>query len=445
MSKKKNILLPKPVDQKTLNAAKVIHIIYYLLYITGALAGPSLIIGTLKHGILFLVVFLPELILICGFVVFFTSILYTFILVFFDGEKLKDVINYFQIVLSVAVMISYQLISRIFDLSEIMSAVTPAWWHYLMPTAWFAAPFSILLEHNVSVYYLVLSIIALAVPAVSLVLYIRLVAPNFEKYLQKMNDNSMRKGALSSSRKVFRKLLANLWCRTKQERLFYQFTRNVAGNERKLKLSLYPSLAFAAVMPFIMMIGTFSGGKSPEEALKAISGGRGYMGLYVTAIISSSVMLMINRSENYKGAWIYKALPVETPAPIFRGAVKAFLARFIIPVFLVPGIIFTLIMGIKVIPDIVLIFINMISVLMLIFRMSKKELPLCRDFQYTHDGNTFGTVFLSFFIAGIFAGIHFLVSLVPPYGVLANIAVSALISISLWRSSFNISWKDAAY
>ena len=167
------------------------------------------------------------------------------------------------------------------------------------------------------------------------------------------------------------------------------------------------------------------------------------MGLYVTAIISSSVMLMINRSENYKGAWIIKHCLLKH-LPIFRGAVKAFLARFIIPVF-VPGIIFTLIMGIKVIPDIVLIFINMISVLMLIFRMSKKELPLCRDFQYTHDGNTFGTVCLSFFIAGIFAGIHFLVSLVPPYGVLANIAVSALISISLWRSSFNISWKDAAY
>ena len=81
-------------------------------------------------------------------------------------------------------MISYQLISRIFDLSEIMSAVTPAWWHYLMPTAWFALR-SVFSLRYVSVYYLVLSIIALAVPAVSLVLYIRLVAPNFEKYLRR--------------------------------------------------------------------------------------------------------------------------------------------------------------------------------------------------------------------------------------------------------------------
>ena len=79
---------------------------------------------------------------------------------------------------------------------------------------------------------------------------------------------------------------------------------------------------------------------------------------------------------------------------------------------------------------------------MLIFRMSKKELPFCRDFQHTQNGNTAGIVFLSFFISALLAGIHFLLSLATPFGVYANIAVSALISTLLWRSSFRISWEN---
>lgn len=354
-------------------------------------------------------------------------------------------INYFQIMLSVAVLISYQLMARIFDISEITVFFAPAWWHYLMPAAWFAAPFSLFLEHDVSAYYIVLSIAALAVPVISLILYVRLVAPRFEKNLQKLNDNSIRKGHLVSLRNRFQRKLAGLLCRTEQERLFYQFTQNVAGKERKLKLSLYPSLAFAVVMPFILMFGTFTRGKTPEEVLKNISEGRSYMGLYITVIMLSSVILQLSRSENYKGAWIYKVLPIETPVPVFRGAVKSFLARFIIPVFLLPSVIFILIMGAGVIPDVILVFFNMMSMLMFIFKVSKKELPFCRNFQYTQDGNTMGAVFLSFFITGLFAGVHFLLSLAPPYGVIANIVVSALLSIFLWKGSFRIGWKDVEF
>jgi len=443
--REKNILLPRPVDNKTVNIAKIIHIIYYLLYITAALAGPSLAIGTLRHGPVFLAVFLPELILICGFVVFFTSILYTFILVFFDGEKLKDIINYFQIVLSVTVLVFYQLISRIYDISEISMTSAPAWWHYLLPTAWFAAPFSIFLERDLSVYYVSLSIIALAVPVTSLILYIRIVAPRFEKNLQKLNNNGMRNRRFGSFRKHFQEKLAALLCRTDNERLFYQFTRNVSGNERKLKLSLYPSLAFAAVMPFIMMLGTLGGGKSAEEVISSISDGYYHYGLYITAAIMGSVLLMLNRSENYKGAWIYKALPIDTPVPVFRGAVKSFLLRYIIPVFLFPAVILILIMGVKVVPDVVLAFFNMMVLVLLVFKMSKKELPFCRSFQHTVDGNTGGVVFLSFFLIAFMAGIHFALSFAPPFGVIANIAVSVLLSVLLWRSCFRISWKDVEY
>lgn len=440
--REKNILLPRPVDHRTMNAAKIIHILYYIFCITAALAGPQLVIGTLKYGAVFLAVMIPELVLICCFAVFFTSVLYTFILLIFDGEKLKDMINYFQIVLSLAVLIFYQLIGRIFDISDLTITFSPKWWHYLLPTAWFAAPFSIFLGHDVSAYYLSLSAIALLVPVISLVLYSRVVVPHFEKNLQKLNDNSVRKDRFSPLPGRLPGKLVPFLCRTEQERVFWQFTRNVAANERNFKLKLYPSLAFGAVMPFIMMISAFGNVKSIEEAAGKIAKSYYHYGLYFTAVLLGSSVLMLSRSENYKGAWMYKALPIETPAPIFRGAVKSFLTRFVIPVYFLPAVIFVLIAGVKVIPDVILIFFNAMILVLLVFRMSKKELPFSRSFQHTYDGNSMAAVFLLFFLATFLGGIHFAMSLVPLYGVIANIAVSVLLCMLLWRSCFRISWKD---
>ncbi|NLV35206.1 MAG: ABC transporter permease [Clostridiaceae bacterium] len=441
--KEKNILLPKPVDGKTLNTAKVIHIIYYLFYITLALAGPSLIIGSLMYGVAFFVTFLLELILICGFVVFFTSILYTFILAIFDGEKLKDIINYFQIVLSVAILIFYQLIGRVFNLSELVVVNTPAWWHYLMPTAWFAAPFSLILEQDTSAYIIGLSIAALAIPIVSLILYIKLVVPHFENNLQKLN-NSAGKGQTDSFRKRLHSKTANLLCSSKQERLFYQFTQNIAGNERKLKLKLYPSLAFAAVMPFIFMLGAFNNGQTIAQTIQNISDGPYHFGLYFTVIMLGSTVQLLSTSENYRGAWIYRTLPLDSPVPIFKGALKSFIMKFIIPLYLFTSIMVILIAGSRVIPDIILIFANMMIVLLFIFKTSKRELPFYKDFQFTQDGSQAGRVFLSFFVTGALAGIHFLLSMLS-FGLVANIAASTIISVLLWRSSFKLTWDKVSY
>ncbi len=442
--KEKNILQPRPIDPKTLNAAKIIHIIYYLSFITAALAGPTLTIGTIMYGVMFLPIFVVELILICAFVVFFTSILYTLILKFFDGEKLKDMINYFQIILSVALLISYQLIGRIFDISKLVVTSTPAWWHYIMPTAWFAAPFSLFLEHESSIYNISLSIAAIAVPIASLILYIKAVVPHFEKNLQKLNDKGTGKEYSNNRAVAIKEKIAGLLCSAGHERLFYKFTHDITGNERKLKLRLYPTLAFSAVMPFIFMFNVMGRGKTIAEVLHNLSNGKYYFGLYLSVIMFGSSILSLSTSENYKGAWIYRTLPIENPSPIFKGAFKGFLLKFIFPIFLFTSLIFIFLCGFKILPDIFLIFFNLMILVLFIFRFSKKELPFYKDFQYTQDGNTIAIVMLSFLIAGLLGGVHFLLTLVP-FGVTINIAVSILIVILLWRSSFKISWKNVSF
>ena len=52
------------------------------------------------------------------FVVVLKAILYIAILRFFDGEKLKDLINYVQIGLTLGLMIGYQVLIRSFELVD---------------------------------------------------------------------------------------------------------------------------------------------------------------------------------------------------------------------------------------------------------------------------------------------------------------------------------------
>ncbi|MDV2583582.1 hypothetical protein RYX53_15570, partial [Alkalibacillus haloalkaliphilus] len=72
----KGILLTKPVGKKTISAAKTVHISIYLFFLTAAIAAAPLIAGTLRHGLLFLLLAIIGLILLDLFIVVLTAIIY---------------------------------------------------------------------------------------------------------------------------------------------------------------------------------------------------------------------------------------------------------------------------------------------------------------------------------------------------------------------------------
>lgn len=439
--KDKNILLPRPVDARTINTAKLLHIVIYLFTITMSISGLALLVGLFKYGVVFTLIFMVELVLICCLVVFFTSILYMAILSFFDGEKLKDMINYIQILLSVFMLVSYQFMGRIFNLKLLTVTFHPAWWHFLIPTTWFAAPFSLFTEHNSSQYFTALSLLALIVPTAAMVLYMTLVIPYFEGKLQKLNSSSMRAKKGAAVREKIQWTAANLLCFSRTEKAFYRFTQNMLSNERKLKLQMYPQLAFALAMPFLMLSGIIGDGVSWSDILVDLANSKIYLAVYWSAIFLAFTATMVSSSENYRGAWIYRVLPIESPVPILKGALKAFIVKFVIPIYLLIALMFVLLCGLKIIPDLILIFINMIMVLLFIFKLNRKELPFYRDFQITQGVNQVGIMLTSMLICGLCALVHLLLTYVL-FGVILNIVLSLVIVMVLWRKSFNITWKE---
>ncbi|MEG0260599.1 MAG: hypothetical protein RR651_12070, partial [Lysinibacillus sp.] len=132
----RSILSTKPITAKTVNAAKFMHIFIYLTYLTIALTTIPLLVGLFKQGIVFFLLTVLELVLINILIVVLTAILYIGILRFFDGEKLKDVINYVQIGLSLVIMIGYQVLIRSFEFVNLDFSLDFHWWSIFLIPMW---------------------------------------------------------------------------------------------------------------------------------------------------------------------------------------------------------------------------------------------------------------------------------------------------------------------
>ncbi|KEI80183.1 ABC transporter permease [Clostridium botulinum] len=440
----KNILNTKPLDPKTINAAKTTHILIYITSIAGAIAGPTLIGGLIKYKFKFFIIFFFQIILISFFTMFFTAILYYFILKIFDGEKLKDIINYFQIVLSVVLALGYQIIPRVLDFTGVNVNFKIKWWSYLVPPVWFGAPYSLIIEHNNGREYVLLSIMCVAIPIIIFGIYYKFIVPYFEENLQKLDSSIGKKGSLEEAKGIRNKRYTSIFCRDKIENVFFRFSRNMISTERKLKLKLYPTLAFTVIFPFLMLIGSFSKYESVSQAFNEFSKGNYYFSIYLSVLMLVVSIELLSQSEKYKGSWIYIVLPIDNPGKIQKGALKGFIFRYIFPVFLSVCIIFLIICGLRILPDIIVMFFSMMILIVTVQSLYRKELPFYKDFQSNGEGSI-TTVLVSGGLIGIFFGLHKLIRNLIKYSFSIYIYIGVLIIINmiLWKKIFNISWKQA--
>ncbi|MCZ8540186.1 hypothetical protein [Psychrobacillus psychrodurans] len=423
----KNILHPKPISEKTLNAAKITHIMIYMVLLTGAFVIIPLIVSIFKFGIIFALLFLIEIILISSLAVVLTAFVYLFILRFFSGEMLKDIINYVQIFLAIGMAVSYQLVGRVFQIVNIDISYAFAWWHTLLPPFWFAAPFELILNKDFSFHIIVLSLLALVAPFLAIAVYIRLM-PTFERNLSKLqSDTNRRKKKNRKLQFVFAKIL----CRTKEERTFYKFASLMLKEERELKLKIFPLLGFAVIFPFIFLFNTLS--TSSYEEMKS---GNSFMVIYFALIMIPSVVQMLEYSGNYKGQWIFYAAPIKNKSIVYSATLKASIMNYFIPILTMLSVIFLWIFSFKIILDLVVVLLATIALTLVSYGIFKKgKFPFTSSHEHTQT-NAFFKVFGSMFIVGLMAALHAVV-LIIPYG-LPVYAFILLISIFIgWKLMFS--------
>ncbi|OAB37834.1 hypothetical protein PMSD_08230 [Paenibacillus macquariensis subsp. defensor] len=427
----KTILDTKPVNARTIHAAKIIHISIYLFFITAALAIAPLIGGTIRHGIMFSVIFLFELVFIDILIVVLTALLYLVVLQFFDGEKLKDIINYVQIGLTLVMTIGYQFVSRLFSIVDFNYVFDGKWWQYFIIPVWFAAPFELFIHGDRNKVFLIFSLMAVLVPLISVYIYARCM-PSFERNLQKLSDNSGTRKRVGRPKGMG---ISRFICSTQEERMFFRFTSDMIRNDRNFKLKVYPSLGLSLVFPFIFLFNSLQ-----SQEWDKVSSSKSYLLMYAAALFIPSVMIMLKFSDSYKGAWIYKVMPVQELAPIFKGSLKAILVKLFVPLILFVSIIFIAVYGLRIIPDVVVFLLSICLYTVVSFLMLRKAVPFSEPYQVSGKGEQIPILVLMVILA-LFAVCH-LLSTAVNYGVYIYMILLIFVNIVSWRRAFRITWDS---
>lgn len=437
----KNILMTLPVHSRTMAAAKTIHIAIYLSMISLTLNLFPIAGMVYNHGVLNGLLYVVMLVFMVLSVIFFSSLLYVLILKNFDGERLKDLINGIQIMLMIIVTVGYQLVGRMFQFVDVSLEFQPAWWTFLLLPAWMAGPFA-LMEGEWEAVYLALSVMGVCLPIVFIMLHVKVVSPAFERYLSKLNSSGEKPSGAYFRRLRFREKLSQIMARKLSERASLKFGYSILSSEREMKQKVYPGIALSMVLPFIFALAYVERADSFKAAMVQLQGSKMYLMIYVTVLMLPSMMGFISKSKHYKGAWLYKTLPMERPTSLISGTYKGGLICFGLVPYLFTSSLMIVVFGWSIIPHLLIACLNVVYMTLILVRVTGLELPFASDFQVSEDNQITKNI-MGMIIGGVLCGVHYLIVRYASMQIfIAIILVQGIGLIPLWRMTMNVEWED---
>lgn len=418
----KNVIGTKGVNNKTIAAAKVTHICYYIFLISLALSWLS-IIGMFRFGILTGILFLGELIVADILMIVITAFIYLFILRFFNGEKVKDIINFVQIALTIVMTIGYQFLGRMFNVFDLNIVYKSRIWNLLLPPMWFAAPLYAVNGGEINKIIIMLITLAFIVPIIAIILYLKNIS-KFEDSLSKLN--SVRNNEKEKSKGVFYRF--GRWtCRNNEEKAAYNLSVSVMKREREFKLKAYPNLGFIIIFP-ILFIFIFTNNYEGIESIPLSMS----LNIYWFILMIPSILMTLQYSNDYKAAWIYESVFIKDTANIYIGAYKALIVNLLLPLYLVESVIFTVIFGIQVLGILIIVFIFLLIFIVAEHIIGKLSLPFTTKAGVVDNGSNLLNILLGMILVGIAATInYFLLSNIIAL-IVYGIAL-VIVALFMWR------------
>lgn len=440
------IILPRPVSSKTFYAARTTHILAYIgqmgfsltvipVVVTFFTYGPEVGITTIISSVLCIVL-----------AVALTNGLYLLIMRFTSEERLKSIINYFQIFMTLLVMGGYQFLPRLLSIKNILEDVPNfKWWALLVPPMWFAGLIKLVNDFAFEWIDVSLAVLAVCAPVIIWKLITKHLTPYFTNKLSDLGTGSTGTLVNDSSASSQKRSLLDIrkWItQSGLERAAYGLVWSALKHDRKLKLRVYPALGSL----FIFMIFPFLRSDvkltSFKETIIAIGQTQSHLfTIYACIFVVISALYEINFTDEFKASWIYLSAPVKKPGVILSGALKAALAKFLLPIYSVISVLILTIWGSKAIADLVFGAIACILLIIIISVIGDKRLPLSMSPTARNQTGSFARAIISMMIIGAMGGGHYVVSIFPIVLWLACPIMLACIYF-IWRLYSNLKWEE---
>lgn len=447
-TKDNQIILPKPVNDRTFLAARLLHMVIFILNYSIPISIPAIVAMVIIkgwHSVWIMLLLLPFAIL---FTVFILNLLYLLLLRFTSVNLFKNIITYFQVIIAIVIYGGYQIIPRLLRDAELEKWKLPEDITTLfIPTYWWAAAWESLYpggEHTVirwvgTVFSFLIPLFMMAVMVIFLgpvfLQKINALATSSPDPVEKLNPDK-KKVTTTQQGRSWHQRLSRFFTRRGAERMSFEFTWLFTARNRDFKLMAYPAFGYF-IMFFAFTIFRFS-----EKKLKFSFPDKNTLEIMI--IIGSYflfffIMTAINASkysDKKKAAWIYHIPPVQYPGAIISGTVKSILCKFALPIFVVLGIAGFWLIGWTYIPNFLLTIGMAITYCFLYAYLSYKHMPFSRNMLDKQKGESF---FISLFLGSlpfIFGGLHYLIFKMLPVVILLmllSFASSWLLISSLYQ------------
>ena len=348
-----SIIQPLPIKGNTMSLARNAHIFLYLTLMALSLSLLSLVIAIFRFGVISGVIFLFTIFLNVLFTLFLANILYLVIMRFATGEKLKNLLMYFQVIIAIVFMSAYQIGIRLIDKSNIANMVLPVHWYtYLVPPAFFSGLNEAFTTLNFDWQHLAFVVEALTIPFVTLYFSGKYLTPVFNRKLMELEqgDRTSKVKTESSDDSWWYRLLSTLLVYNGTERAAFKFAWKMTGRERTFKQKMLPQFGYILVMAVVLYLN------HPVSMKELAASNRYLIFLYFTVFLAVGLTTSLANGNNKSAAWIFKSLPVDSPADFFKAFIKAAYAKFYIPFLLFIGIATCSIFGVRVLPDVIVVF-----------------------------------------------------------------------------------------
>ncbi|BES66183.1 hypothetical protein SANA_26220 [Gottschalkiaceae bacterium SANA] len=372
------ILQTKPIDQKSLHLAKLLHISVYMGFMTLVLGLPLLLLEGYYDGWQGVLICLLAYLGMDLITVVFTAFLYAGLLRLFSGEKLRDMIQYLQVGVTIIMMLSYQVFNQGIELKGASAHLSPAWWHLLLPSQWYAS----WMTTESGALPILLKSAGILLPIGMILLYMKILAPRFDSMLSRLDENKEKIDSKKLDHSMNRqRLVAKLFTRHSEESAGFIMGSRLLKRERKIQLIVIPQLALGIIFPLLIIMPTLMRGTSLSELRELPL----YYALYMTGFMVLPLGIYGMKSEYFQAAWIFNALPIQSPNQMKRGLMKSFFVRYQLPVFIVPTLIFIGLYGLSALDEIVSIFFLLCFFVRLNHRSFGEAFPFSEDIAAIQD------------------------------------------------------------
>jgi hypothetical protein len=272
-------------------------------------------------------------------------LIYQLCLRWFGRERLNGLMTTVQVVVAVVLVGAGQIVPRLVGrFGGITNLDSGSWWLALLPPAWFAGLDDVLAgEHHASSWMLAAAGLV-ATTAVLWFAFVRL-AEDYLTGLQAAGEATTSRRTGRPRRRWLRHLIAapplSWWLRDSVSRASFQLTLAYLIRDRDMKLRVYPGMAPMMVMPFIFVMQSHG-----RHGSDPFMGGFGiaFMGAYL-GLIPLFVLNMLQYSQHWQAADLFRAAPQTGPAALFHGARLAVLLFFAFPMTILFGLIAWLLSG----------------------------------------------------------------------------------------------------